>query len=138
MASGMTNAAAGAGSADKGLGWNQTELLAVASAARVVLQNSTIGANQNTFMLGRYLLAEFLRDGCCPTVADCVRDDKSNFDSWRWHGKSASATWKCWTSKMKAPCAQLHAVYRRIHVAELTGGPYSAAGMRRLATALYN
>jgi hypothetical protein len=138
MAGGTTDAAAGAGSAGKGLGWNQTELLAVARAAPVVLQSSTIGANQNTSMLARRLLAEFLRDECCPSVAECVRNDKSNLDSRRWHGRSALATWKCWTSKIKAPCVRLHAVNRRIHVAELTGGPYSDESMRRLATAIYN
>jgi hypothetical protein len=63
-----TDAATGAGSAGKGLGWNQAELLAVARAAPFVLQSSIIGVNQNTSMLGRSLLAEFLRDECCPSV----------------------------------------------------------------------
>jgi hypothetical protein len=138
MAGGTTGAAAGAGSAGKGLGWSQTELLAVARAAPVVLQSSAIGTNQSASMLGRRLRAEFLRDERCPSVAECVRNDKSNLDSRRWHGRSAPAAWKCWTSKIKAPCVRLHAVYRRIHVAELTGGPYSDESMRRLATAVYN
>jgi hypothetical protein len=64
----MTDAATGAGSAGKELGWNQAELLAVARAAPDVLHSSIIGANQNTSMLERRLLAEFLRDERCPGV----------------------------------------------------------------------
>jgi hypothetical protein len=43
---------------------------------------------------------------------------------------------QCWTRRIKAPCVSLHAVYHRIHVAELTGGPYSDESMRRLAPAI--
>jgi hypothetical protein len=48
------------------------------------------------------------------------------------------ATLQCWTKRIKAPCVRLHAVYRRIQVAELTGGPYSDESMHRLATAIFN
>jgi hypothetical protein len=58
----------GARSPGKGLGWNQAEHLAVARAAPVFLQSPIIGANQNTSMLERRLLAEFLREECCPSV----------------------------------------------------------------------
>jgi hypothetical protein len=68
MAGVTTDAAIVAGSAGKGQGWNQAELLAVARAAPVVLQSPIIGANQNTSMLERRLLAEFLREECCPSV----------------------------------------------------------------------
>jgi hypothetical protein len=61
MAGVTTDAATEAGSAGKGLGWNQTELLAVARVAPVVLQSPIIGTNPNTSMLGRRLLAEFNR-----------------------------------------------------------------------------
>jgi hypothetical protein len=138
MAAEKTAAVAGAGSAGKGLGWNQEELLAVARAAPVVLQSPTIGANQNATELGRRIFAEFLRDECCPNVAECTRSDKSNLDSRRWHGRSALATLQCWTKRIKAPCVRLHAVYRRIQIAELTGGPYSDESMHRLATAIFN
>jgi hypothetical protein len=89
MAGVTTDAATGAGSAGKGLGWNQAEILAVARAASVVFQSPIIAANQNTSMLERRLLAEFLRDESCPSIAECTRDDKSNLDSRRWHGRTA-------------------------------------------------
>jgi hypothetical protein len=138
MAAETTAAVAGAGSAGRGLGWNQAELLAVARAAPAVLQNPTIGANQNATELRRRLFTEFLRDECCPNVPECTRSDKSNLDSRRWHGRSALATLQCWTKRIKAPCVRLHAVCRRIQVAELTGGPYPNDSMHRLATAIFN
>jgi hypothetical protein len=48
MANVTTDAATGAGSAGKGLGWNQAELLAVARAAPDVLQSPIKGANMDT------------------------------------------------------------------------------------------
>jgi hypothetical protein len=51
MAGVTTDAATGAGSAGKGLGWNQAELLAVARAAPDVLQSPITGANKETFTL---------------------------------------------------------------------------------------
>jgi hypothetical protein len=46
-----TDAATGAGSAGKGLGWNQAELLAVAGAAPDALQSPMNGANNDTSTL---------------------------------------------------------------------------------------
>jgi hypothetical protein len=51
MAGVTTDAATGAGSAGKGLGWNQAELLAVARAAPDVLQSPINGANKDTSTL---------------------------------------------------------------------------------------
>jgi hypothetical protein len=136
MAAGTAANLVGAGSAGKGLGWNQTELLALARAAPVVLQSPTIGANQNASDLGRRILAEFLLYESCPSVTECTRSKKSNLDLRRWHGRSALATLQCCIRRIKAPLVMLHPVCRRIHVAELTGGPYSDESMRRLATAI--
>jgi hypothetical protein len=60
MAGGTINAAAGVGNG-KGLSWNQMEMLALARAAPVVLQDATVGANQNASVLTRWLLVKFLR-----------------------------------------------------------------------------
>jgi hypothetical protein len=68
MAGVTTDAATGAGSAGKGLGWKQAKLLAVGLAAPVGPQSPIIGANQNISIVRRRLLAEFLRDECCPSV----------------------------------------------------------------------
>jgi hypothetical protein len=137
MEGGTVNAATGVGNG-KGLSWNQMEMLALARAAPVVLQDATIGANQNASVLGRRLLVDFLRDEAFPDVAECTQDDKSNRDSLWWHGGSAAAAWKCWLEKFKKPCVRLHTAHRRINVAELTGGPYSDDSVRRLATAMFN
>jgi hypothetical protein len=51
MAGVTTDAATGAGSAGKGLGWNQAELLAVARAAPDVLQSPINGTNKDTSTL---------------------------------------------------------------------------------------
>jgi hypothetical protein len=67
MTGATTDAATEAGSAGKALRWNQAELLAVASAAPVVLQSPIIGAKLKHPLWGG-VFSEFLRDECCPSA----------------------------------------------------------------------
>ncbi len=106
----------------KGLGWNDTELLALAHAAHIACTDPRVGSQMGVAELGRKIRSAFVKDRLRPEQACTTSKDGGLFDQRRWDGRSADACHKQWI-KLRKECTRFKSIRDRIVSLELTGNP---------------
>jgi hypothetical protein len=108
------------GRAGKGLGWSETDHIALAVAAVRVSSSSIRGSQMKGSELARSIRTEFLGDMAAPKAVDVRTTDGGNLDARRWDGRSLLACSQTWR-KLKAECVAYHSILIRLKALKPTG-----------------